>query len=1031
MWQGIRYRAAQAVTLALLAALIATCAVFAPVYQRAVEQTVVDVLLQQSTVANRGLSLRSAAPSGAFAGDAPAREPSELLGYVPDTLRGYYGEPIASRTAQVNQPLGAPNPSAGVLEYRAGQCGHVRAISGTCPQDVDQVMISLADTHTFGYQLGSVITVPTIDRPKKGPVDVNLTVVGVYTQPADDPYWFGTRLDGRSGTEPAQDDSGGNGPSHPLHDVWLTPQTTLVDPARPSLPETTTLVDLPLRTSKVDLDDLATIQSGLRQLRTSVSKSGSELPVAFATQFPSIATDVAHQRSQARTIVPVLVAQLGLLAVVVLWLVLGAAIEQRRPDVAIAYLRGRSRGNTRRRLVTELSTVTLVGVPFGILVAFLLGWLARTAVLPGDAAFEVTPSMVLAAALSVVVVVATAAAAAWRVTREDLADLLRRVPPRRTGWAIGIGEALLASAAAILVVAFATGGLSGPFALVAPALLALVVGMVLAYAVGPLAAGAGRRLLARGRTTLGVAVLDTARSATTRRTLAIVTVAAALLAFCVDAVAVGQRNREYAAEQQAGAPLVAEVSGIDLGAILAALKTVDPDSRQVTPVLRTRPPGQDTTVTLGVQPAAFRRVALWVGGVPRLPLTALAPPQADPISFTGATLGFSLSTAGMSGVDSGDVGLRLRVLDLHTLEVFRLDAGTIPQTERSDVPVSVDVPCARSCALIGIEVLTLPGNSARGSFVLDHLTTGDGTAVPIGPANRWVPLHDSKAGQITPVSTTPDQLRLSVQTSGLSVTSLDQAWLPSRIGTVVSGDGRTPATRASTVELTGIDGEERTGRVVGRLPRIPGSPPRTSLVDLDTLTRGSTPSTDSQLEVWFRHDSPRELAAVRAALRKQGLSIDATRRLSDDRRQLNRSAAAWSLQLGYVAGLVGLLVGLLVVIVLTVSRWRQRARDLAALRMSGFGDARIRRVAALSQVTPVVVAAVVGTASGLVGAQLALPDVPFFTRPPAVSTLDLAPAWLLVLAVALVGLLVLGTTAWLAGRALARRARLERLRETV
>src|SRR6476469_7563345 len=61
----------------------------------------------------------------------------------------------------------------------------------------------------------------------------------------------------------------------------------------------------------------------------------------WGDELPRLTRDeVARGREQSGLIVPLLMAQLGLLALVVLWLVLGAAIEQRRPEVALARLRG-------------------------------------------------------------------------------------------------------------------------------------------------------------------------------------------------------------------------------------------------------------------------------------------------------------------------------------------------------------------------------------------------------------------------------------------------------------------------------------------------------------------------------------------------------------------------------------------------------------------------------------------------------------------------------------------------------------------
>ena len=51
MWAAIRYRRAQAVALMLLSALLTACAVFAPLYERALEQSLLrDGLTRQSAL---------------------------------------------------------------------------------------------------------------------------------------------------------------------------------------------------------------------------------------------------------------------------------------------------------------------------------------------------------------------------------------------------------------------------------------------------------------------------------------------------------------------------------------------------------------------------------------------------------------------------------------------------------------------------------------------------------------------------------------------------------------------------------------------------------------------------------------------------------------------------------------------------------------------------------------------------------------------------------------------------------------------
>ena len=54
-------------------------------------------------------------------------------------------------------------------------------------------------------------------------------------------------------------------------------------------------------------------------------------------------------------------------------LVANAAVEQRRPEVALARLRGRSREGGSRVVMAELTLTVLLGVPLGVGVALLIG----------------------------------------------------------------------------------------------------------------------------------------------------------------------------------------------------------------------------------------------------------------------------------------------------------------------------------------------------------------------------------------------------------------------------------------------------------------------------------------------------------------------------------------------------------------------------------------------------------------------------------------------------------------------------------
>jgi hypothetical protein len=129
-----------------------------------------------------------------------------------------------------------------------------------------------------------------------------------------------------------------------------------------------------------------------------------------------------------------------------------------------------------------------------------------------------------------------------------------------------------------------------------------------------------------------VSVLDAARTPATRRTVAIVTVATALLVFSADALVVGARNRDYAASSSPALRRSPRSSAPILSTIRGVLDDVDPRGRTVTPVVKLSPPGTDAPATLAVVPSQFRHIGLFPAQDPaRIRWQALDPPSQEPI----------------------------------------------------------------------------------------------------------------------------------------------------------------------------------------------------------------------------------------------------------------------------------------------------------------------------------------------------------------------------------------------------------------
>ncbi|MBZ5738707.1 FtsX-like permease family protein [Nocardioides mangrovi] len=1020
-----RYRPGQALALVALAALVAACAVFAPLYDRAMQQALTRTTIDGAPVVASTVQLEA---SNSEDPTIPIPTPEQVADRLPADVRGDFLPPILGYGGDADVIPGQASDPIGSLLWRDGQCDHVTITDGRCPDAAGEVLVSAADAKNFDLEVGATTRVNGRLYQRGNSVlakTVHLTVVGTYTQEPDD-FWIGRLLTGASGTL----SQGAGGPGHIQHDVWLTPRETF-NSSGATAAVTSSWAGYRIDADQVGVDEVLDLGSVADELVSLPTPPGAA-PVSVATGIGDLADNVSDQIDQSRVTVPLLMAQLGLLAVVVLWLVLLAVTEQRRPEVALAHLRGRGRRGARRLLLAELLPVTLAGLVPGLVLAVVAAWVARTVALPGDVPLELRLPVVLALVLAAGVLLGITVVASVRVAREPVSDLLRRVPPRQSTWALGAVDAVVVAGCGAVVVLFATGGLEGPVAMVAPALLAVVVGLLLAHLTTPTAGLLGRRQLRRGRLRLGVSILDAARSPATRRTVAIVTLASALAVFSADALLIGERNRADAAEQAAGAPLVADVQGNDLAAVRSALDEVDPDGTQVTPVVRVPQPDENAGETLGVLREGFTAVALFPGGAPDQDDWAqLAGPDVDPTVLTGRTFTAEATGATLTSVRVDGTPYPVTLgLDLATPsgEILHTSLGRFDGTS-DRVDLSGTAPCADGCTITGLWVSSLPGATISGTVTIGALQVEpSGDAVPLGPAEGWTALNDPSSGSMKPSSTSEDQLTVKVDGQGASLLTMPNAWLPTEVPTLTTGS-LPPGTSGTDYEITGLDGEKQLAVQVGTLDRVPASGRPTYVADLDTLQRGRVVASTDQIEVWFAADDDGLLDAVTSALHDRGVSIERTTTLADVRDGYDASAAAWSLQLAALVGALAILIALLVLVVSAASSWRLRARDLAALRMTGVPTRSIRAMAVAAQLPAVLLGIVAGTVCGLVGAHLVMPTVPLFAVDPEVSTLDLSTAWVAVVVAVAAALVVLGVGSVLIGRALAARSDVRRLRE--
>jgi len=1032
-WSAARHRRGQALALVLLSSLVTASAVLGPLYARSLEHALLHDALDRASVMSTGIVVEQVS-DGAFVPSTPA-----LLSRIPEQVRPLLRPPTSIVSGQVTMSMSPRRGGGGVLVTAyapAAGCARLTLVSGRCPTAETDVLVSAAEARFEGWKVGDRVGFASSPGGQVPDERIRATarIVGTYEQVRDDTYWFGTRLTGRAGTRVVA----GLG-STPQVDAPVVAPAFFAKYAPGSTLTVTSALDRPT----LGVDDLPAVAAALTAEKA--RPQGDSGGPTITTALDDVARTVVRGQAQASVLVPLLLGQLALLAAVVLGLAASAAVEQRRPEIALVRLRGHGVRGARRMLLAELGGLVAVGVPLGVVVAGVLDVLVSRVWLPGGGALDVPLGAVVAAVAALLVGVLTVLVAARGPLREPIPSLLRRVPPRRGALAVGLVDAVVVTVAAAGVVTIVTGSVSGPVVLATPALLALAVGLVLAMLLVPVAARLGHVALRRGHVAAGVTALQVARRPGVRRVVAIVTVASALLVFATDAYLAGQRNRAERASLETGAQVVLSTDSKDPRQLRELLKRLDPGSTWVAPVAHLQPGSSDAVATMAVVPRAMARVAL--------PIGAGSGPTVD----WPSVLASDLSSAELSGrrvaVQVSDVRIQ-RVLtgldptpsapDLLPLRLELQDAdggslsvplGAVPFRPAGTTTLTAAVPCApRSCTLVGISIDRAPDET--------RLLAGDVTvarvAAPGAPPVELGRLTWSSYG--TPYSLD----RLSVGSPGFSFVTTSKAEpAVARIRFASSGGIVTasttpaplpvvvaPATRGATPEVTSVSGFVGTAVTVaeqGRVRVVPGGVTNVALVDYDALAaRASRLYASGSLDVLVA--DPARVGEVTSALARSGISVRERTDRAEVLDAFDRSASAWSLRLALVVGVIALLMGALVLVLVGVTSWRSRSRDLAALRLAGVGGSTLRRVGVAEQVAVIVVAVVVGSACGVAGARLALRLVPFFTTPSEVYVPDVRPAvgaMALSAGVTMVWLVAVGLVLglWLAGRAVVSRVR--------
>ncbi len=1004
MWSALRHRRGQVLVLLLVSALVVTCAAFAPIFARSVDQAVLRTHVEQADP-------NEVATSVTYTRDAGSKDkemPEDLEAKVPAALTAISKTPVGDvSTATQIPPVDGKQPSPLVVRAPDDVCDHVTVTKGSCPDAPGEILVSRADVKAWGWSKGDTFAIGQ-ERPSPfdpQPPDVQLKVVGVYqvTKAAPE-YWLEDRPDGKSGVpQPGLDNV-------PGIDDFLTTQATF----EKYFPGAVVSVQLPLDPSRATLDSLPRAAAASDRLAKddpgiSVSQSATEL-----------VDEVSVARSQTAIIVPFVALQLGLLAVVVLFLVAQAAVEQRRHDVALARLRGRSRAGARRMLLSELAVPVLLGVPVGLLAAMGLAVVVRRVVLPPGIPYEVPPVVLAWLLAALVVSLAAVAIAARPVLREPVSTLLREVPPARTGGP-HIVEAVIVVLALVSVVGLASGTISGPAALAAPTLLAIAVGLVAARVLPPLATRHAARAMRRGRIAAVIAAHGIARHSSARRALVVTTVATAVAVFGANAVVVADANRQARADLETGAPAVVTVSATSTTELMQVAKRLQDKGVEASPVVTIQPSDSEADATIAVDPQTFAGVTNddLAGD---LDLKALRLPKQDPIMLKGKHLTGEISwditrTRGIEGRPS----LKVDITTASGDELTR-DLHVLGPKDHGSARINADLLCPSTCRLDGLRVSSTGSTGSRMTADLTIKDLGiDGRALPVDGNGTWREPAGGAGGPGLTVTPKGETLELAARSrNGTDVTAA-VADVPRPLPALVSG-----TEAQADLDIVTIAGGQATvhpEQSVAALPAVTDRGVLVSLPALSRLSRAIDPER-GRAQLWLADASPASVDRTRDVVVDEGLGVRSVETTSGAKQAYDLSASAWGLQLALLAGVLAVLLGVLVLLVLAVTGWRAVVADVAALRISGVARADAARAARAEHLLTVAVGIVLGVVCAVIGAAVAMPSVPLFTEPAAVPVPDLSTAWWAVGLAALVTAVLLLAIALLLARWVMGRVRL-------
>ncbi len=1016
--RGIWFRRTASVA-ALAVAIVATAAaILGPLYARSAEDSLVREQLKDAPVASTTFVLTTSSAEDPNSSVDQLR--TGLTDAAGTTDLGPWFGPVATQLSIWDIPVASGKTTVGfanLVWHDDHGCAGVAITAGACPKGDRDVMISSATAKDHHLGVGSRLRLLFGAKPTGEPV----TVVGEYDSAAKPPPTWGLDQPAEYAPPPFP----GTDPPH-LDQVVMSDALMLTTRA-----EVHIAVSRPLVPDSVHVSDVAAIESTLEAIKNNPVDASSG--ISFGTSIPllDLLASLNDDRALVRTAAFAVTAQLVLVALFVLFVIVGATMDERSSEIAIAKLRGLKPRSTTAYALSETTLLLTVALPFGLL----LGWAVDVALtnhlLAAGTEVEVTPTVWLALLVAWLGGVVAAYGATRRTLRSPVLEQMRTVSGRRAQIARSI---TLETTAVVLAVVGAyelhKGG-SDTLALLTPGALALAVGLLSVRFLPLLARTGVARTRRSPRVASFLAVRSLARRPAGLRLVSLLIVAVGLATFAVDAWAVAGQTREAQANLDIGAPIVDNVSGASPAGLLTAVRKVDPDGTWAMAAI------QSDAGVIALDSPRFPAVTTWNGDGLGLSVSAAAKqlhPAAGPSLIVYGPLRFSAKAVLKPRQSNMTMGVQVQsrdgVVTQHDLGIVAPEARTftaaLPECEAG---------CVFEGFIVNLNAPVQDGAPVQGSGQLTVSDVQDAHGPVDLTSVEW------RQGRLPPGVIAPDditsidptfsengftaQLASAGPNSGILEPTDHPLDLPSLVSSGVRLDDFSQGKNRKLAP--GIDGANVVIVPVGSPTLLPRVLDTGEIVDLQYSLRGSqTPLPSMRTYVWL---GPKAPADATARLAKVGLTVVSTESVAARKYQLDRQGTALALGIFLIAALAAVILAGGALLTTTAAAARRRSYELAALRVLGAKDRMLVAAGRRELLALTVVGTVIGVICGLVGARLAIPAIPAVDGSGVLVHSNRGPVWWAVLAVAVAVLAVGWIVAQVSARRTLRLAKLDRLRE--